>query len=128
MYMFYHGDMIPKVKPTYNLSPGVVATVKRLVEEERVAPTQDALVEKAIAELDRLVRDAADARLWEQAARDPEFQDEVNRIDVELPADNLSRWDRWMRPARCGGRSLSPISIPTIRTRARNRTVWPPET
>ena len=83
-----------KTKRTYKLSSDAIATVKRLVEEERVAPTQDALVEKASAELDRLTRDAVDARLWEQAARDLEFQDEVNRIDVELPGDALSQWDR----------------------------------
>ena len=83
-----------RVKRTYNLSPGSIATVKRLVEEEHVAPTQDALVEKAIAELDRLTRDAADARLWEQAATDPEFQEEIRQIEVTFPADDLSRWDR----------------------------------
>ena len=83
-----------KVKRTYNLSADTVDTVKRLVEEERVAPTQDAVVERPIAKRDRLIRDAADARLWEQAVRDPEFQDEISRIDAELPADNLSRWDR----------------------------------
>ncbi len=42
----------------------------------------------------RLARDATDAQLWEQAAHGPEFQAEISRIDAELPADNLSRWDR----------------------------------
>ncbi len=42
----------------------------------------------------RQSRDAADARLWEQAAHDPEFQTEVGRIDAELPADDLTPWDR----------------------------------
>lgn len=41
-----------------------------------------------------LIRDAADARLWEQAATDPEFQDEIRQIEVAFPADDLSRWDR----------------------------------
>ena len=67
-----------KVKRTHNLSPASVATVKRLVVEG-VAPSQDALVERAIAELDRLVREVNDARLWSQAAHDQEFQDEVRR-------------------------------------------------
>ncbi len=47
-------------------------------------------MEKAIAELDRLTRDAAEALLWEQAARDRAFQHEINRIDVDLPADDLA--------------------------------------
>ncbi len=42
----------------------------------------------------RQSRDAADARLWEQAAHDPEFQAEVGRIDAELAADDLAPWDR----------------------------------
>ena len=40
-----------KVKRTYNLSPAAIATVKRLIEVDHVAPNQDALVEHAIAEL-----------------------------------------------------------------------------
>lgn len=83
-----------KVKRTYNLSPDAIATVKRLVEAEHVAPSQDALVERAIAELDRLIRDANDARLWEQAAHDLEFQAELRQISEDLPLDDLSVWER----------------------------------
>lgn len=83
-----------KVKRTYNLSATTVATVKRLVEREHVAPSQDALVEHAIAELDRLVRDAHDARLWSQAANDAEFQAEIDQIDRDLPASDLGAWER----------------------------------
>jgi hypothetical protein len=83
-----------KVKRTYNLSPAAIATVKRLVEVEHVAPSQDALVEHAIAELDRLVRDAHDARLWSQAAHDPAFQAEIRQIDEDLPAPDLEAWER----------------------------------
>lgn len=83
-----------KIKRTYNLSPTSIATVKRLVDDEHVAPSQDALVEQAIAELDRLIREAHDARLWGQAAQDPEFQAESRQIDDSLPADDLTRWER----------------------------------
>jgi hypothetical protein len=68
--------MSTKTKRTYNISPEAVALVKHLVEERHLAPSQDALVEQAIAELARRVRDADDARLWEQAASDGEFQAE----------------------------------------------------
>jgi hypothetical protein len=83
-----------KVKRTYNLSPAAIATVKRLVDVEHVAPSQDALVEQAIAELDRLVRDAHEARLWSQAAHDPAFQAEIRQIDEDLPVADLEAWER----------------------------------
>lgn len=83
-----------KMKRTYNLSSASVATVRKLVEEDHVAPSQDALVEKAIAELDRLTRDANDARLWSQAAGDPQLQEEVRQIDGAFPPDDLLKWER----------------------------------
>lgn len=81
-----------RMKRTYNLSPTAIATVRRLVEVDHLATTEDALVEQAIAELDHAVRDVRDTRLWGAAARDAEFQAELARIDTELPTDN---------PARC---------------------------
>jgi len=86
--------MSMKTKRTYNLSSATVAMVKRLVDEEHVAPSQDALVEKAVAELDRLTRDADDARLWGQAAHDPAFQDEIHAIEADMPADDPGVWTR----------------------------------
>jgi len=85
--------MAVKTKRTYNLSPDAVATVKRLVEEQHIAASQDALVEQAITELARRVRDAEDARLWEQAGINPEFQAEASRLDVEFMQDDLRAWD-----------------------------------
>jgi hypothetical protein len=91
IHVFYPGCV--KVKRTYNLS-AAIATVKRPVEVELVAPSQDALVEQAIAELDRLVQDAHDARLWSQAAHHPAFQAEIRQIDEDLPAPDLEAWER----------------------------------
>jgi hypothetical protein len=82
-----------RIKRTYNLSPGTIATVKRLVEVDHVESTQDALVERAVAELDRLVRDAHDARLWSEAAQDAEFQAELRQIEEDLPPDDLAKWE-----------------------------------
>jgi hypothetical protein len=79
------------VKRTYNLSPDTVATVKRLVEVDHLAPSQDALVEQAISALDRLVRDARDARLWSQAAADPHFLAEIEHGGFS--AEDLARWE-----------------------------------
>ncbi len=82
-----------RMKRTYNLSPDAIATVKRLVEVDHVAATQDALVEHAIAELDRILRDAHEARLWAEMALDTEFQAELVQIDRDLPSDDPARWE-----------------------------------
>lgn len=82
-----------RIKRTYNLSPETIATVKRLVEVEHLESTQDALVERAIAELNRLVRDAHDARLWSEAAEDEAFRTELRQIDEDLPPDDLAKWE-----------------------------------
>ena len=82
-----------KTKRTYNLSPAVVATVKRLVEEQHVAPSQDALVEQAVIELARRLLDADDARRWQQASTDPEFRAEAQAIDKLFAVDDLEAWD-----------------------------------
>ncbi len=81
-----------RIKRTYSLSPAAIATVKRLVEVDHVAATQDALVEQAIAELDRFVRDARDARLWSGAAVDAHFQEEIAQIEKDLPSDEAA-WE-----------------------------------
>lgn len=85
--------MSAKTKRTYNISPEAVATVKRLVEELRLAPSQDALVEQAIADFARRVRDAQHARLWKQAASDPEFQAEIGQLEAGFAGDDLRAWE-----------------------------------
>jgi ABC-type taurine transport system ATPase subunit len=82
-----------KTKRTYNISPEAVATVKRLVEERHLAPSQDALVERAIIEFARRVRDADDARMWQAARDDAEFQAEVEQIGAEFFADDDRAWE-----------------------------------
>jgi hypothetical protein len=47
-----------RMKRTDNLSSDTITTVRRLVEVDHVAATQDALVEHAIEELDRIIREA----------------------------------------------------------------------
>jgi hypothetical protein len=80
--MFYLNSM--RIKRTYNLSPDAIAAVMRLVEVDHVAATQDALVEYAIAELDRYIRDAHDAQLWSESLLDMEFQAELVQIERDL--------------------------------------------
>ena len=89
----YDGLVSTKTKRTYNISPEAIETVKRLVEEQHLASSQDALVEHAINELARRVQDAADARVWQEAAADPEFQAESLQIDAELSLDDIHAWE-----------------------------------
>ena len=81
-----------RVKRTYNLRPATVETVRRLVEAE-VAPTQDALVERAVRDLDRELRDQEHTRLWAEAARDPEFRAEMDHLWAEFAADDRRAWE-----------------------------------
>lgn len=78
--MYYYHYM----KRVYNLSPATIATIRRLVEVDGIAPSRAALVELAIAELDRHIRDARDAELWTQASRDSAFVAELRQIDEDL--------------------------------------------
>lgn len=77
-----------RAKRTYNLSPEVVATVRRLVEEEHAAPSQDALVERAVRLYERQLRDQEEASSWQRAALDPAFRAEQERIWREFEGDD----------------------------------------
>jgi hypothetical protein len=82
-----------KTKRTYNISADVVTTVKRLIEEQHAAPSQDALVEQAVMELARRLRDVDDTRLWHEAAVDAAFQAEAKALDNEFAANDDEAWD-----------------------------------
>jgi hypothetical protein len=84
--------VLRRVKRTYNLRPSTVETVRRLVEAD-VAPTQDALVERAIRDLDRVSRDERHTRLWAEAGRDPQFQAEMREIWEGLATDDHRAWE-----------------------------------
>jgi hypothetical protein len=80
-----------RVKRTYNLSDHSVQAVRRLAEA-RVAPNQDAVVELAIADLERRVREGEDAAAWERAAADPAFTGELDAIDHEMAGADRESW------------------------------------
>jgi hypothetical protein len=81
------------MKRTYNLSPETVATVKRLAEIDHLAATQDAVVDYAIAELSRRLRDTQDARIWSAAGDDDTLRHELRDSEADLPAANLAAWE-----------------------------------
>jgi hypothetical protein len=49
--------MASRVKRTYNLAPATIRRVKEMAEEYGVAPSQDAVIELAVDELGRRLRD-----------------------------------------------------------------------
>jgi hypothetical protein len=81
-----------KVKRTYNLSEHTVRTVRDLSQRYGVATTQDAVVEAAVDELERQLRYAEEARLWESAADDPAFQAEVADLEATYRSADEETW------------------------------------
>ena len=85
--------IVLKTKRTYNLSRRTIETVQALAER-KVAPTQDALVELAVDELARHVRDADEADAWAAAAADPEFLSEADELEAVYGDAAAETWPR----------------------------------
>jgi hypothetical protein len=83
-----------KVKRTYNLSEQTVRSVRDLSQRYGVAPTQDAVVEVAVQELERQLRYVHEARAWEGASSDPEFQAEVGDLEGAYRSADEETWPR----------------------------------
>ena len=75
-----------RVKRTYNLREDLVLAVRDAVDERHVAPSQDALVERALADLLLALKYADEARQFSELARDPSVQTEIGGIDDDLRA------------------------------------------
>lgn len=86
--------MSTKVKRTYNLAPATVRRVRELTEDHAVASSQDAVIELAVDELDRRLREAREGDAWAAAAVDPEFQGEVADIAAAYRAADEETWPR----------------------------------
>jgi hypothetical protein len=80
------------MKRTYNLDAEIVAVVRREVEEERSASSQDAFVAAAILNWARELREAREALLWAKAAQDPEFAREAAALERGLAGDDPAAW------------------------------------
>jgi hypothetical protein len=83
-----------KTKRTYNLSRRTIETVQTLVADRQIAPTQDALVELAVDELARHVREADEADAWATAAADPEFTAEAADLEAAYRTADAETWPR----------------------------------
>jgi hypothetical protein len=86
--------MPARVKRTYNLSSSTVRRVREMAEHYRVAASQDAVIELAVDELERRLRDAQEADSWEQAASDPGFVAEVSELEAAYRTADRETWPR----------------------------------
>ena len=86
--------MAPKVKRTYNLDGETVRRVRELSEQYGVAPSQDAVIELAVDELERHLREQREADAWAAAADDLEFQVEVTDLASAYRAADGETWPK----------------------------------
>ena len=86
--------MPERTKRTYNLAPSTVQVVRELVDEYGVASSQDAVIELAVEELERRVRDDREGEAWAAAADDPEFLSETAGISVAYRSADGETWPR----------------------------------
>jgi predicted kinase len=84
--------MEPRTKRTYNLAPATVRRVREMAERYGVAPSQDAVVELAVDELERRLREEREAAAWEEAAADADFQAEVADLDGAYRVADRETW------------------------------------
>ncbi len=84
--------MPARVKRTYNLAPATVRRVRDMAERYRVAPSQDAVVELAVDELERHLLEAQEGEAWTAAASDPAFVAEVDETDAAYHAADRETW------------------------------------
>lgn len=83
---------VAKTKRTYNLSGETIRTVRELSERYGLGRSQDAVVELAVEELDRSLRDADEARAWAAAAQDPEFKRESDGLEAAYRSADAETW------------------------------------
>jgi len=83
-----------RTKRTYNLPERTVVAVRELAATYGVASTQDGVIELAVDELARRLRDDAEAERWAQAAIDPAFRAESIDIATTYETADGETWPR----------------------------------
>ena len=84
--------MATRVKRTYNLTLGTIHRVREMAERYGVAPSQDAVIELAVDELERRIREQREAAAWDQAANDPGFHAEATELETAYGAADRETW------------------------------------
>lgn len=85
------GD-VARAKRTYNLSERTIRIVRELSGRYGLGRSQDAVVEMAVDELERQLRDGEEARAWAAAADDPDFQRESERLEAAYRSIDAETW------------------------------------
>lgn len=83
-----------RTKRTYNLPERTVRVVRELAASYGVASTQDGVIELAVDELARRLRDEQEAARWSEAAVDPAFREEAASIESAYRVADLETWPR----------------------------------
>jgi hypothetical protein len=81
-----------RIKRTYNLAPATVRRVREMAERYGVASSQDAVIELAVDELERRLRDEAEGEAWERAASDPAFVAEAEGVEGAYRTADRETW------------------------------------
>jgi hypothetical protein len=81
-----------RVKRTYNLSPATVRRVREMAERYGVASSQDGVVELAVDELERRLREQREAEAWEAAATEPTFTAEIGELETAYRSADRETW------------------------------------
>ena len=84
--------MPTRVKRTYNLEARTVRRVREMADRYGVASSQDAVIELAVDELERRLREAREADAWEVAASDPSFRSEVDELEAAFRTADRETW------------------------------------
>jgi hypothetical protein len=84
--------MPERTKRTYNLKAETVRRVREMAEKYGVATSQDAVVELAVDELERRLRDEREAAAWEAAASDPAFRGESDGVGSAYTVADRETW------------------------------------
>lgn len=83
-----------RAKRTYNLPERTLHTVRDLATTYGVASTQDGVIELAVDELARRLREDAEAERWAEAATDPAHRAESADADAAYAGADRETWPR----------------------------------
>jgi len=84
--------MPARVKRTYNLEARTVSRVREMAERYGVASSQDGVIELAVDELERRLRESREADAWEAAAADPGFVVESSEMESAYRSADRETW------------------------------------
>lgn len=83
-----------RTKRTYNLPERTVRAVRELAATYGLASTQDGVIELAVDELARRIREEAEAAQWEAAAADPALRAESADLAAAYEPADRETWPR----------------------------------